>query len=134
MFENELNALIDTMFPLDWDRKSYKFNREEKDMHPYSIKNEKEKSIITHNILGINKEDLQITKECENGIVSLIIKGKTKDSITGKEYSINSRFNLDENQLDLTKIQATTKNGLLYIIIPTKENTPKLEKKTIEIK
>ena len=33
------NILIDTFFPLDWDKKTYKLNREEKDMHPYTIKN-----------------------------------------------------------------------------------------------
>ena len=28
MFNDEdLNVLIDTMFPLDWDKKTYKFNR-----------------------------------------------------------------------------------------------------------
>lgn len=133
MFNNEIEAIIDSMFPLDWDKKSYKFNRDEKDMHPYSIKNDKDKTIITHNILGINKEDLLITNECENGTTFIAIKGKTKDNITGKEYSVNSRFALDETQLDLTNIKATAKNGLLYIIIPIKEKTKKQEKRNIEI-
>ena len=36
--DKDLDILIDTFFPLDWDKKNYKFNREEKDMHPYTIK------------------------------------------------------------------------------------------------
>lgn len=134
MFNDEdLNVLIDTMFPLDWDKKTYKFNRNEKDMHPYNLHNDKDKTIITHNILGINKEDLKIKKEVENGISYLIISGKTIDDITGKEYSINSRFALDDKALDLSKISATSKNGLLYITIPTLKEIKKKETYDIKI-
>ena len=31
MFDKDFDILIDTLFPLDWDKKNYKFNREEKD-------------------------------------------------------------------------------------------------------
>lgn len=133
MFDNDFNILIDTLFPLDWDKKTYKFNREEKDMHPYTIKNSEKEMLITHNILGIDKKDLKITNESENGRVFISIKGQTKDTITGQEYSINSRFALDETQLDLTGIKATAKNGLLYITIPTKKKEIKKESKNIEI-
>ena len=120
-FEKDLDILIDAIFPLDWDKKNYKFNREEKDMHPYSIKNEEKQTIITHNILGIDKKDLKITNESENGKTFISIKGKTKDVITGKEYSIDSRFSLNVDEVDLSGIKATAKNGLLYIVIPTKK-------------
>ena len=134
MFDKDLDIFIDSLFPyFDWDRKNYKFNREEKDMHPYSLKVNDKETIITHNILGIDKKDLKITKEIENGNTYIIIKGKTKDSITGKEYSIDSRFALDETQLDLSNIKATTKNGLLYITIPSLKKELKKEKKEIEI-
>jgi len=134
MFDNDFNILIDTLFPsFDWDKKSYKFNRDEKDMHPYSIKSGKDEVLITHNILGIDKKDLKITNESENGTTFILIKGKTKDDITGKEYSVDSRFALDESQLDLSKIKATAKNGLLYITIPTKKKEIKKESKDIEI-
>ena len=133
MFNNDLDILIDTLFPLDWDKKNYKFNREEKDMHPYTIKYGEKEMFITHNILGIDKKDLKITNESENGKTFISIKGKTKDAITGKEYSIDSRFALDENQLDLSGIQAMAKNGLLYITIPTKKKEIKKESKNIEI-
>ena len=132
-FEKDLDILIDAIFPLDWDKKNYKFNREEKDMHPYSIKNEEKQTIITHNILGIDKKDLKITNESENGKTFISIKGKTKDAITGKEYSIDSRFSLNADEVDLSEIKATAKNGLLYIIIPTKKKELKKESKNIEI-
>ena len=127
------NIFIDSLFPFDWDKKSYKFNRDEKDMHPYSVKTTDKEVIITHNILGIDKKDLKITNEGENGTPFVLIKGKTKDAITGKEYSVDSRFSLDDTQLDLTGIKATTKNGLLYITIPTKKKELKKESKNIEI-
>lgn len=131
MFDSEL---IDFLFePFDWDKKSYKFNREEKDMHPYSIiKNDKE-TIITHNVLGINKEDLKLTRKNENGDSYIVIEGKTKDELTNKEYSVSSRFALDESQLDLSGIKSSVKNGLLYIIIPNKEDKKLKKEEQIEI-
>ena len=134
MFNNDLDILMDSfLFPLDWDKKNYKFNREEKDMHPYTITNNEKEMLITHNILGIDKKDLKITNESENGKTFISIKGTTKDTITSKEYSINSRFALDANKLDLSGIKATAKNGLLYITIPTKKKELKKESKDIEI-
>ncbi len=131
MFDSEL---IDFLFePFDWDKKSYKFNREEKDMHPYSIiKNDKE-TIITHNVLGINKEDLKLTRKNENGNSYIVIEGKTKDELTNKEYSVSSRFVLDKSQLDLSGIKSSIKNGLLYIIIPNKEDKKLKKEEQIEI-
>lgn len=131
MFDSEL---IDFLFePFDWDKKSYKFNREEKDMHPYSIiKNDKE-TIITHNVLGINKEDLKLTRKNENGDSYIVIEGKTKDELTNKEYSVSSRFALDKSQLDLSGIKSSVKNGLLYIIIPNKEEKKLKKEEQIEI-
>ena len=133
MFDKDFDILIDNLFPqFDWDKKSYKFNRDEKDMHPYSIKTKEKEVLITHNILGIDKKDLKITNESENGTTFILIKGKTKDTITDKEYSVDSRFALDETQLDLSEIKATAKNGLLYITIPKRKELKK-ETKNIEI-
>ena len=127
--------LFDTMLdPLNWDKDFYKFNREEKDMHPYSVQSDKDGNfIIVHNILGINKEDIKLTKELEGGNTYILLTGSTKDSLTGKTYSINSRFALDDKQLDLSSIKANAKNGLLYIIIASKKVEAK-KTKTIEIK
>ena len=120
-YEDELLNLI--FNPFDWDKNSYKFTREEKDMNPYSIKDNKEKQTVTivHNVVGINKEDLELVKKVENGRTYIVIKGQTTDSITGKVYSINSRFRIDESQLNLSKAKSSAKNGLLYITIPYKK-------------
>lgn len=131
MFNDDFLTLF--LEPLDWDKKSYRFTRDEKDMNPYSVKNTKTETIIVHNVLGIDKKDLKLVVKVENGKVFLNIEGKTKDVITGKEYSISSKFQLDDTQLDISKITSNMKNGLLYIIIPTKVEKPKPQTIDIEI-
>lgn len=111
---------LDIFNPFDFDRDFYKFNRIEKDMNPYSIKQTDEGIILIHNVLGINKEDLKISTKRENHTNLIIIEGKTKDEITGREYSINSRFSVDDN-VDLKSAKPSMKNGLLYISIKYKE-------------
>lgn len=111
---------LDIFNPFDFDRDFYKFNRIEKDMNPYSIKKTDEGIILIHNVLGINKEDLKISTKRENHTNLIIIEGKTKDEVTGREYSINSRFSVDDN-VDLKSAKPSMKNGLLYISIKYKE-------------
>ena len=77
---------LDIFNPFDFDRDFYKFNRIEKDMNPYSIKQTDEGIILIHNVLGINKEDLKISTKRENHTNLIIIEGKTKDEVTGREY------------------------------------------------
>ena len=113
----------------DWDKKSYKFNRDEKDMHPYSIINNKKETIIVHNVLGIDKKDLKISLNKESGNTYILIEGKSIDELTKKESSISSRFALDTAQLDIKNVTSTMKNGLLYITIPLKKE----EKENIQI-
>lgn len=112
--------------PLSWDKGNYCFSRDEKDMHPYSVVDLEDKLIIVHNVLGIDKKDIKLTLEKQSGIYYILIKGKTVDSITNKEYSISSKFAVDFNQLKLDKITSQLKNGLLYISIDKKEELPKL--------
>lgn len=107
--------------PFDWDKKNYRFSRDEKDMHPYSVYTEKDNTIITHNILGIDKKDLKIKRVKENGKYYLLLDGTTVDPITKKKYSISSRFMLDDTQLDLTSMTAKVDRGLLYITIKNKK-------------
>ena len=117
MFDFDLDNLFNSF---DWDRKNYKFSRDEKDMHPYSVINNKKETIIVHNVLGVDKKDLKISLSKENGNTYILIEGKSVDSLTQKEYSISSRFAIDTTQLDIKKITSTMKNGLLYITIPLK--------------
>ena len=105
----------------DWDKKNYKFNRDEKDMHPYSIIDNEKEVIIVHNVLGIDKKDLKISLNKESGNTYILIEGKSIDELTKKEYSISSKFAIDATQLNIKYISSTMKNGLLYIIAPLKK-------------
>ena len=97
-FDNLFN--FDDLFnSFDWDKKNYRFNRDEKDMHPYSIINKETEVIIVHNILGINKKDLKVSLTKENGSTYILIEGETKDELTEKKYSINSRFFIDRKSV-----------------------------------
>lgn len=127
--------ILDTWF--DFDRDFYNFKRNEKDMNPYSIirNPEKGETILVHNVLGINKEDLDVSIKTENGRKVLYITGETKDDSTGQSYSINSRFSLSDFE-KIKDIVSECKNGLLYITIKNevvkKIDEPKTQK--IEIR
>ena len=96
-FDNLFN--FDDLFnSFDWDKKNYKFNRDEKDMHPYSIIDNEKEVIIVHNVLGIDKKDLKISLNKENGNTYILIEGKSIDELTKKEYSISSKFAIDATQ------------------------------------
>lgn len=127
--------LGDLFNPFDFDKSFYKFNRDEKDMYPYTIQNDKEKKIITitHNVLGLNKEDIKLARKVEKGVSYIVISGSTVDDVTGKTYTIDSRFSVDADVLDLGKATSTAKNGLLYIKIPYKEIEKREEQSFIKI-
>ena len=131
MFDNDFFSLI-LEDPFTWDKNFYKFNRTEKDMHPYSVVDGKEFIVIVHNVLGVDKKDLKLSILRERKTY-LSIEGKTKDVITTKEYSVSSRFELDTDQLDLTKVSSQLNNGLLYITIAKKKVEPQLKSVNIEI-
>ena len=117
----------------DFDRHFYFFNRDEKDMHPYDEKKKKDALILTHNVCGMNKEDLKLTIKTENLKHYVVINGTSKDEITGKTYSINSRFSYDPEEVDVSKATSEMKNGLLYITIPYKAKE-KLDETSVQIK
>lgn len=134
-YDLDLANLYNWFNPFDWDKSSYAFARDEKDMKPYSIINGKDTITIVHNVLGIDKKDLKLSKRVENHYIYIVIEGKTTDEITGKEYTINSRFSVDDSQLNMKRIESTMRNGLLYITIPYKEaEKPENSSVTIEIK
>ena len=117
----------------DFDRHFYFFNRDEKDMHPYDVTRKKDALILTHNVCGMNKEDLKLTIKTENLKHYVVINGTSKDEITGKTYSINSRFSYDPEEVDVSKATSEMKNGLLYITIPYKAKE-KLDETSVQIK
>lgn len=124
-------GMFDDLF--DFDRHSYFFTRDEKDMHPYDIVRTENSLILTHNVLGLNKEDLKVNVKTENKRHYLVISGTSKDKITGKTYSINSRFAYDPKEVEVSKAESEVKNGILYITIPYKAKTKEVDEE-IQIK
>lgn len=109
---------IDLLFDdLGWDKSFYSFFRSEKDQTPYSIiRKDNGTMILVHNVLGINKEDLEVKLKSEDGQRVLYITGETHDEKTEKRYSINSRFVI-KNGSRIESIESEAKNGLLYVTI-----------------
>lgn len=120
--------------PLGFDKEFYRFDRWEKDMNPYSVKYDKEqgKAILSHNILGIDKKDLSVVVRVEDRKNYLVISGKTVDEITGKEYSISSRFYISDDY-DIDQIKSVAKNGLVYVTIPYKKEVLENKDKVINV-
>ena len=121
----KLDKMVDGLFSIDpWTdlfdfyRHFYFFNRDEKDMHPYDVIRKNDSIVITHNVLGIEKEDLKVNIKTENLKYFLVISGTSKDKVTGKTYSINSRFQYNPDEIDVSKATSELKNGILYITIP----------------
>ena len=109
---------IDLLFDdLGWDKSFYSLFRSEKDQTPYSvIRKSEEEMILVHNVLGVNKEDLEVKLKSEDGQRVLYITGQTHDERTDKKYSINSRFVI-KNGNKIKSVESEAKNGLLYITI-----------------
>lgn len=122
MIDRYVDSFVDSLF--DFDRRSYFFNRDEKDMHPYDVIRTENSLILTHNVLGISKEDLKVSVKTENLEHFLVIEGSSKDKITGKTYSITSRLSYDPEKVDVSKAESELKNGILYITIPYKAKKP----------
>ena len=83
-------------------------------------KKEENKIILIQNILGLNKEDINVRIKTEQGRKVLYTAGKTVDTITEREYSIDTRFIINASGA-INKVSSEAKNGLLYIIIEYKE-------------
>ena len=135
LLNNKSNDIFDYIInPFDWDKNFYKFTRDEKDMYPYSVNYNKDNSItIVHNVVGLDKKDLKLSTKIADGKGWIIIEGQTKDEITGKTYSINSKFTCDLKTCDLNNITSLMKNGLLYITIAAQEKKADIKTNIIQI-
>lgn len=131
---NKLSIFDDFLSPFDWDKDFYKFNREEKDTHPYSfITNPDNSMTIVHNVLGLDKKDIKLVVKEVNDKGYILISGETKDEITNKVYSINSKFDFSPRDYNLDNVTSTMKNGLLYITIGGKKEKPTSKENIIKI-
>lgn len=102
--------------PFLWDREVYKFNRFEKDMNPFSVHKKDNKVILVHNVVGVDKKDLNLKISEKDGLNKLIISGETINEDTDSKYSIHSEFTLDKDK-KIKDISSKLENGLLYITI-----------------
>ena len=92
--------LLDDLF--DFDRKFYTFMRPEKDMMPYTVINKENQTVLIHNVVGINKEDLKNnnTDEVENENTYLNIINNIRS-----QYGL-SNMNLNSSLDNSTRIRA----------------------------
>lgn len=106
-------------FGFDFDRDFYRFSRNLKDMYPYEVIKKDNSSIIVHNVVGMPKDDIKIDIVKENKVDYLVIAGETKNEVTGRNYSVSSRFKIDGDEVQ--NIDWYVKDGLLYIEVHFKE-------------
>lgn len=124
--------MMSDFFDLFFDKGSYSFNRDIKDMHPYQIKRDEAKTTIVHNIVGIREEDISVSLQEDSNVVYLEIKGETKNEVLGSTYNVSSRFSVDYDRVK--NIEHYAKDGLLYINVYYKEpNRPKIDIKKIKV-
>jgi len=126
MFFNEFND-FDAIF----DKAFYNFNRDIKDQYPYKIKKYDDRIVIVHNILGVSAKDIKIDVTKDNRSEYLVISGSTKNETLDTTFSINTRFEINAN--DIENIEYMADNGLLYVTIYTKKPIkPNINIKRIE--
>jgi len=113
---------------MDWDKDAYKFNRNVLDSKPYQMLKKEDSTIITHNCLGIPEENIDVSIQTENHRSFLVIQGSYNDELTNNNYSVNSRFLINEAQISCINYGA--KNGILTVEVKFK----KPETKKIPIK
>jgi len=104
------------MLSLDFLNDDYFFNRPVKDMVPYKVVQNKDKTVLILNTLGISPEDIEIEVEAGNDYASNIlhISGNTKDELSDREYNINMRFIIKK---PIKKIEWESRNGLTYLTL-----------------
>ena len=104
----------DDLFKLFWDKDTYAFDRDVHDRFPYRIRQEEDKVVLIHNVVGVAEEDLEVKIKTKKGKDRLTMLGATKDEEFG-EYSVNSSFEIQSSNFE--KIQYKVKNGLLCIYL-----------------
>lgn len=108
-------------FLCDWDKEFYRFTRDIKDMNPYEIINDKNQLTIVHNVVGLGKDDIEISVERDKYNDYLTISGEKKNETTNKIYKVDSRFIINLDEIDENGIEYKVKDGLLYIFIKLKK-------------
>lgn len=100
---------------IDWEKDFYNFCLPTKDMTPYSIVHDKDKSTIVVNMVGIDPNDIKVEIERLRNCDYLVINGETKNKTLNKSFSKSLRFAVDSDEIK--KIEYSSENGLLTIEI-----------------
>jgi HSP20 family protein len=86
---------------------------------------------------GLSKEDFNV--QVEHDVLTISSEKEVKEentTYTRREfgyYSFKRTFTLPENAVDVDKVQASYKNGVLYILLPKREEVKPKPAKTIKI-
>ena len=86
---------------------------------------------------GLSKEDFNV--QVEHDILTISSEKEVKEensNYTRREFgyaSFKRTFTLPENAVDVDKVQASYKNGVLYILLPKREEVKPKPAKTIKI-
>lgn len=89
---------------------------------------------------GLHKDDFDI--KLENNILTISSESKTEHEESDKKYarrefhytSFSRSFTLPENEIDEEKINANYKDGVLYLVLPKRDEVKPKEPRTIHIK
>ena len=120
--------MVSSMFDLWFDDKFYNFERLVRDKRPYQIVKKDGETVIIHNVVGVNEDDVKISIEAIDDRHSYInIVGESKDDVMEEEvYKINSRFSVKHSEIE--EIIQKIKNGVLYLTIKWKKpETPSIK-------
>lgn len=107
------------MFDLFFQPETYIFNRNIKDMNPYKIVRNDNKTTLIFNALGLSSEDIKISLSKTSYGDILNISGSKKIDILNKTFDISSNFKVNID--GIKNIEYKCENGLLYIEIFYKE-------------
>ncbi len=131
-FDDDWNPLI------DWSNRNSSINSTT--VPAVNMKETANEFIVEMAVPGMKKEDFKI--ELNNGLLSIFSEIKQDDETDNdnnyyrREFSYQSfkrTFNLNDQLVDDTQIQATYQNGILQLNLPKREEAKEKPPRNIEI-
>lgn len=131
-FEDDWNTLF------DWTNRN--FSNTASTLPSVNIRENDDEYRVEMAAPGMKKDDFHI--EVNNNLLTIRSEVKSEheekegETFMRKEFSYQSfrrSFHLNNNVVDDTRIEATYKDGILYIVVPKKEEAKPKPARTIEI-
>lgn len=114
MSEVNFFAGPDWLHYLDFDAKSWRFNRDILDSKPYKMVRGEKSTEIYLNCLGVDVNDISVKIEDEGRNSYLVVNGETKiDRL--QTYNVNAKFVVYPDEIE--SVEYAAKNGLLIITV-----------------